>query len=129
MLLDANGRVSESANADELLRALGARDSRGGGQLWLSDERGSFPCLAVRLSGDLADAHHFPQAGHPGYRCVGRTRSTAEPACIFVFEGCDPGTGERVPAEFVLSLSEVSAVLAEFSRTRGMSAAFTWIEL
>lgn len=51
-----------------LIAALEWRDDRGGAQFWLTPDEQKYPALAIRVSGDLADVHYFPQEGHPGFR-------------------------------------------------------------
>lgn len=127
MLLEFNGQTQVVESPVALREAIRVRDSRGGAQFWISEGPRSFSCLAVRVSGDLADAHYFPDEGHPGFRCL--ASSPPDRSVLFVFEGCDPGVGERVPAEFVLSLGELDAVVSEFASTQRMCPSSSWLEL
>ena len=54
-----------------LKRVLAWRDARGGAIFWLSGEDVRYPCLGIRVSGNIADVHYFPEEGHPGFRCLG----------------------------------------------------------
>src|SRR5262249_40075546 len=65
-------RIGWEAHDEPALEAiLRRRDGRGGALFWLSDEARSFPCLALRVSGDSSDIHYFPHEEHAGFRCLG----------------------------------------------------------
>jgi hypothetical protein len=118
----------EIVGDDALASTLHFRDARGGADLWVSDAPGSFPCLAIRLSGPLATIHFFPKEGHPGFRCTA-PGSPENGATRFVFEGCDPASGESVPTKFVLSVNDAERVLRHFHHSRQMLDRFDWFEL
>lgn len=94
MLIEVNSRSWQANDAEDLTRVLAWRDSRGGGVFWLCREDAEYPCLAIRVSGNVADVHYFPTDGHPGFQCLGGEGLTADGETILAYEGCDPSTGE-----------------------------------
>jgi hypothetical protein len=112
-----------------LCAALASRDARGGGVYWLTSDEQRYPALALRVSGDLADVHYFPRGDHPGFRCLGGHGLPEDGLTVFVYEGCQPGTGEQTPNEFIVPFEIACAVAREFFRTKQMSAAVSWYEL
>ena len=128
MRLDTTSKSWGVSNLNGLEDALAWRDSRGGALFWLSHEE-EFPLLAIRISGESADVSFFPKEGHPGFRCLGGEGLPRDQNTSFVFEGCDPTTGEDTPNEFVVSLETASSVAIEFFRKKRMSDNVPWFEL
>jgi hypothetical protein len=125
----AGHRIVWEAHDEQALEAiLRRRDGRGGALFWLSDEARSFPCLALRVSGDLSDIHFFPHEDHAGFRCLGNQDLPPGGTTTFVFEGCDPGYGEETPNEFVVPFATALAVAKEFLRTKQMASWVQWFE-
>jgi len=114
----------------EGLRAVLAwRDSKGGAIFWIGEGYQKCPELAICISGESAHIHYFPEDGHPGFRCVGGEGLPQGGMTKFVFEGCDPGTGEDTPNGFVVSLMTVWLVTKEFFLSKRMSNSVSWFEL
>jgi hypothetical protein len=88
-----------------------------------------YPELGIRISGESADIHYFPEDGHPGFRCVGGEGLPQGGMTTLVYEGSDPGTGEDTPNEFVVSLATVGLVAKEFFLSKRMSNLVSWFEL
>jgi hypothetical protein len=112
-----------------LQQALASRDSLGGALFWLAHADDEYPTLAIRISGDVADVHFFPRDNHPGFRCLGGDGLPEGGMTTLVFEGCDPGSGEDTPNEFVVPASTACEIAAEFFRTGRMSTHVSWFEL
>jgi hypothetical protein len=129
MLIEGHGVAWEAHDEQGIEAVLRRRDSRGGGLFWLSDAARSYPCLAMRVSGNLSDVHYFPCESHPGFRCLGRQDLPPHGWSTLVFEGCDPGDGEECPNEFIVPFAAVLAVAKEFFRTKRMSSSAEWFEL
>lgn len=130
MLIEGFRKRWNVSTEEELVAVLASRDARGGLDLWLSEAERSHPCLAVWISGAYAAVHCFPVDGQPGFRCLGvDLQLPPEETTNFVFEGCDPWSGEVVPNEFVLSLAELEAVAKHFLRSQSMSPSHPWFEL
>ena len=126
------GTLSWDIDEASDLEAVLSEDSRGGAWFFLGDTDASYPQLAIRVSGNAADAHYLPRAGHPGIRCmaVPEQQSRQGDSTTFVYEGCDPSSGEDVPNEFVVPFSLVLTVAREFlAATRQKSASVEWFEL
>jgi hypothetical protein len=127
--LHGYGREWQIQDAEALQHALAWRDSRGGGFFWLSLEDRKYPCMAIRVSGSIADVHYFPADGHPGFRCLGGEGLPEEGSTTLVFEGCDPRQGEETPNRFVVPFETASSVAAEFLRSQRMSPTVSWFEI
>ncbi len=127
MQIDASCRSWQVSDPNGLQDVLAWRDKRGGAQFWLSDGPKKYPVLAIRITGEVTNVFFFPHEGHAGFRCLGglpKSESTT-----FVFDGCDPWTGEDSPNEFVIPLKTACSIAAEFLHTREMSKAVCWLEL
>jgi hypothetical protein len=131
MRIDGHHREWSAADETALEQVLRFRDRVGGGQFWLSHDDGSYPAVAIRVSGDVADVHYFPFEGHPGFRALaspagpdhGRNTTT------LVYEGCDPSSGEESPVEFILPVDTAVSLAREFFRTRTRPSGASWFEL
>lgn len=128
MRVDGYGRTWQVEDVADLEKALAWRDSRGGGLFWLSQD-GGFPTLAIRVSGDVADLHFFPEDGHPGFRCLGGVSLPEDGMTKLVFEGCDPEDGEETPNRFIVPLERAISVAREFLGRQQMPSAVSWFEL
>lgn len=116
---------NEAALAD----ALAYRDSRGGSIFWMGPENQESPVLAIRVSGELATAHFFPEEGHPGFQCIGGAGLPKGGLMTFIYDGCDPGTGEETPNEYVIPFATARRIAEEFLRTGRMWDGVEWDEL
>lgn len=128
MRIEGRRIACETYDEQGLEAILQRRDGRGGGLFWLSEEARSFPCLALRVSGDLSDIHYFPHEGHPGFRCLGGQGLAPFGTTTFVFDGCDPGHGEETPNEFVVPFTTALVVAKDFLRTKRMLSSVQWFE-
>ena len=130
MRIDGYCQKSWQINDDKSLEdALAWRDNLGGGAFFIASDNEEYPMLAIRVSGDLADVHYFPQAGHPGFRCLGGDGLPAGGTTPLVFQGCDPAAGEETPNKFIVPIETACAVAREFFDTRQMSESVSWVEL
>src|SRR5262245_52179641 len=118
--VDGHRRTWEVADQPGLAAALAWRDERGGAMLWLTPDNARYPALALRISGDVADVHYFPQDGHPGFRCLGGDRQPAGGVTRLVYQGADPATGEDTPNEFIVPVELAGEVAAEFFQSQQM---------
>ena len=103
--------------------------SFGGAAFWLAPSPGQFPALAIRVSGEFADVHYFPHGNHPGFRFLGRLELPVGATTLFVFEGCDPASGEAVPNEFITSATTALSVAGAFFDTQKLEDPDSWFEL
>jgi hypothetical protein len=129
MRIEGHGEKWDVSSEEELVSVLLLRDARGGAELWLSRERQAYPTLALQLGGSLGSATFFPQAGHPGFRCVRGQALVDDGFTKIVFQGCDPSDGEEVPNEFVLGFESLVALAKVFFLNGGMSTSEQWLEL
>ncbi len=129
MRVDGYDRSWQVRDVKELQEALAWRDARGGAIFWLSDDEDKYPAFAMRVSGDLADVHFFPKEGHPGFRGIGGEGLPADGSTRLVFQGCDPGSGEETPNDFILPFPTASSIATEFFLHKRMSSGITWLEL
>ncbi len=115
----------------QLEEILKERDSRGGAQFWLSDTSEGFPCLLIVVSGDWSFVIYLPEDGHPGFRCLlpDDDQSTTDSSTNFVWEGCDPFSGELVPNRFVIPFSASLSAAQAFYADRSLPDDFLWFEL
>jgi hypothetical protein len=127
--VDAHRRTWHLNDAAGLEDALAWRDSLGGAEFWLAHGDGKYPALAVRVSGAVADLHFFPEDRHPGFRCLGGEGLSPGGATKFVFEGCDPRSGEATPNEFVVPFATACSIAREFMQSGQKSSSVSWIEL
>jgi len=118
-------------DAAMLEAALSDRDSRDGAWFLLGDSDRSYPQLSITVSGNAADVHYYPRDGHAGFRCMAAwdQLADADGFTTFVYEGCDPSSGEQVPNEFVVPFPVAIAVAKAFLATRGMYPSVEWFEL
>ena len=129
MQVETSYRSWQVNDVNGLQDVLAWRDNRGGAQFWLSDELVKYPVLAIRVTGELTNVFFFPKEGHPGFRCVGGEGLPKNESTTFVFDGCDPWTGEDSPNEFVVPLKTACSIAAEFLWKKEMSKAVSWLEL
>jgi hypothetical protein len=132
MTFSRNYRHPEFVRDEQHLEdLLGQRDERGGGEFWLADEPGGYPCLSIVVSGDSSFAMYFPDDGHPGFRCLrpGDSQATTPGSTNFIWAGCDPGTGELVPNAFVVPVATSLSAAKSFFRDRALPASLEWFEL
>ncbi len=95
-------------NLEDLQAVLAWRDDKGGAILWFGDPHPKYPELAVRISGEFADIHYFPEDGHPGFRCLGGNGLPEGGRTTLVYEGSDPGSGRRYSQSILWFLSLLS---------------------
>jgi hypothetical protein len=132
MRIKGHDRQWDAHDEAALERVLRFRDDVGGALFWLAPDDDQYPAVAIRVSGELADVHYFPEEGHPGFRALAElSRAEVQGGAMttLVYEGCDPATGEETPSEFVLPVSRAIDLAAEFYRTGGRSPAISWLEL
>jgi len=129
MRIEGHNREWNAGDEAELEQILAFRDTVGGAQFWLSHPELQHPFVAIRVSGGLCDVHYFPETGHPGFRALATSPATHNQTVSFVYEGCDPSSGEDVPAEFVLSFSSAVTIAREFYRAQTLPASASWFEL
>ena len=114
----------------DLEAALHTRDAQGGGEFWLAQEDGQYPCLAVQVNGELATVHYFPAISHPGYRCLSQGWPQRElPAGAnsgFVYVGHDP---VEIRNEFVVTFHAALQIAKEFLHKSDIPASVQWFEL
>jgi hypothetical protein len=129
LIVGCGRRAWQVKDAQDLKKVLAWRDSRGGAAFWLSREAVEYPCLAIRVTGDIADVHFLPEDGHPGFRCLGGEGLPRGGFTTLVYEGCDPGSGEETPNEFVISFETACSIATEFFHSERMSETVSWFEL
>lgn len=129
MKIEGHHRKWHAHDEAALQQVLRFRDDVGGALFWLSHDDDRYPTLAIRISGDLAGVHYFPCKDHPGFRALAEPSVQEDQPSTFVYEGCDPATGEETPSEFVLPISTAMDLAKEFHRTRTRSSAVSWFEL
>jgi len=116
-------------NAEELAAAMAWRDDKGGALFYITPDNQQYPSLAIRVTEGYADVHYFPYDGHPGFRCLEGDGLPEGGWSRFVYQGCDPGTGEDSPNEFVVPFATAAAIAKAFLQTSKRSDAFEWLEL
>jgi hypothetical protein len=129
MRIDGFRRTWNVEDGSGLIHALSWRDERGGADLWLTHEDEKYPCLAIQMSGDVAAVFYFPKDRHPGFRCLGGENLPKGGFTKLVFQGCDPGTGENVPNEFIVPIKTALLIAKDFLRDKRMSGTVQWFEL
>ncbi|MCP5120202.1 MAG: hypothetical protein GY953_56115 [bacterium] len=129
MLISANHKQWDAQNEQGVEHALSTRDARGGGEFWLAEGIGEYPCLGSIVSGEQSNIHYFPEKGHPGFRCLGGKGLPPEGTSIFVFDAGDPGDGIEVPNDFVVPVATAVVVAKEFLRCRNLPTSVEWLEL
>lgn len=120
--------IRDQQHLEDILKQ---RDARGGGEFWLADGPDAFPSLSIVVSGEMSFAIYFPEAGHPGFRCLrpGADQPAIDGSTNFLWVGCDPASGELVPNEFVVPFSTSVRAAHAFFRDRSLPKAFQWFEL
>ena len=103
-----------------LLRILHDRDFLGGGIFFLAPGDSEYTYLCMRVSGDVADVHFYPEEGHSGFRCLGGVGLPEGGRTTSLYNGCDPGSGEETPNEFILAFQTACRVAAGFLISGGM---------
>lgn len=116
-------------NANELAAAMASRDEKGGALFYIAPDDEQYPLLAIRVTGDYADVHYFPYGGHAGFRCLGGEGLPEDGWTSFLYQGCDPGTGEQTPNKFVMAFAQAREIADVFLRTGLRSGAVSWLEL
>jgi hypothetical protein len=132
MRIEGHHREWSAADETALEQVLRFRDRLGGGQFWLSHDDDPYPTVAIRVSGDLADVHYFPFKGHPGFRALASPSVRSEQGgktTTFVYEGCDPASGEESPIEFTLPVDRAVSLAREFFRASARPSGASWFEL
>jgi hypothetical protein len=116
-------------NVKQLVAALASRDDKGGALFHITPGDERYPSLAIRVTKDYADVHYFPYDGGPVFRCLGGEGLPEGGWTSFVYQGCDPGTGEETPNEFIVPFATACAIGKAFLRTGERSDAVEWLEL
>lgn len=130
MRVEEHTRSWRVTNAVELAAALTSRDNEGGALFFISPgDNQQYPYLAIRVTKDYADVHFYPFDGHPGFRCLGGADLPEDGWTNFVYQGCDPGTGEETPNRFIVPFATACEIAKEFIRTSERSAVVDWLEL
>lgn len=129
MRIQGHGKSWQADDVESVQDALAWRDKRVGALFWLAPDHENFPTLAIRISGEIADIHYFPQEGHPGFRVVGGDGLPEGEMSTLVFDGCDPASGEETPNEFVVTVETAGVVATEFFQSKQMSETVGWFEL
>jgi hypothetical protein len=130
--VEGHHRRWDPGDESALEQVLRFRDGLGGGQFWLAHDDGSYPAIAIRISGELADVHYFPFEGHPGYRAQASPSASQGPggqSVVLIYEGCDPSTGEESPVEFIVPIDTAIGLAREFHRTGTRPQGAAWFEL
>jgi len=113
----------------DLDAALAWRDELGGADFWLMPDNKEYPCLAIRIGGNLGDMHFIPDSDSPGYRCLGGEDLPRDGITKLLFMGCDPGTGEEVPNECVVAVGTITKTARGFLLGESVLGLAAWIEL
>lgn len=129
MRVDGFRRTWDVDREEALEAALMSRDSRGGGEFWLSQTERKYPCLAMQVCGTLSHVTFFPDDGHPGFECLGGEGLPPDGVTKLVFEGCDPGDGVEIPNRFIVPLTKALSEANVFFYAGIMSDAEEWFEL
>ena len=129
MRVEGHHRSWEVNDVKSVMKTLAFRDSRGGAQFWMAHGDRKYPCLAIRVSGDIADVHYLPEEYQPGFRCLGGDGLPEGEMTTLLFEGCDPGYGEETPNEFVVPFSVACSIATEFFLREGLPDTVKWFEL
>src|SRR4051812_8518421 len=108
---------------------MASRDDKGGALFYITPDEEQYPSLAIRVTKDYADVHYFPYDGHAGFRCLGGEGLPKDGWTNFVYQGCQPGTGEETPNKFILPFATACSVAKAFLRTGQRSDAVKWLEL
>jgi hypothetical protein len=128
--VDEFTRSWQVTNAKDLAAALACRDEKGGALFFMTPNgEQQYPSLAIRVTKDYADVHYFPFDGHPGFRCLGGVGLPKDGWTSFVYQGCDPGTGEETPNEFIIPFATACEIAEEFLRSGQRSDAVEWLVL
>jgi hypothetical protein len=122
-------RTWQVKDIDGLMDVLTWRDSLGGGIFFLAPDDVEYPYLCMRASGDVADVHFFPKEGRCGFRCLGGEGLPEGGLTTLLYEGCDPGSGEETPNEFILPFAIACRVAAEFLSSGRMPEGESWFDL
>lgn len=128
MNIDFGNNTWQIQTESQLLSILNKRDSKGGAEFWLYF-LGEFPCLSIRVSGNICHIIYLINDSHPGFRLFGDQDLPNGGMTRFVWEGADPGCGEDHPNEFVVSLQKGLEVAIEFYRTESVPELEKWFEL
>ena len=128
MQVHGNHRKWSVDSEMDLDTAIAWRDQRGGAVFWVAHEP-QYPCMAIRVSGDVADVHYFPEAGHPGFRCLGGTGLPEDGFTTLIYEGCDPAAGEATPNRFIVPWPTARSIAGDFLAGGRMSDRVRWFEL
>lgn len=126
---DIESRERRIKDIDGLMSVLARRDSLGGGIFFLAPDDGDYPCLCMRVSGDVADIHFYPEEGHCGFRCLGGEALPEGGLTTLLYEGCDPALGEETPNEFIMPFAVACRAAAEFLDTGRMPGCASWFNL
>jgi hypothetical protein len=129
MRVEGHHRGWDAHDEAGLEQVLRFRDAVGGALFWLVHDDHRHPSMAIRISGNLADVHYFPDEGHPGFRALAEPAALGARTTTFIYEGCDPATGEETPSQFVVPVSKAIDVAKDFHRTGARSSAVSWFEL
>lgn len=128
MLVTMGRKEWSVLDEDQLHSVLQTRDLRDGAEFWLT-HASALPALNLRLYDAFGCATYFPNDKHPGFRCYGGQNLESERTTTFVFDGCEPRTGEEEPNEFVMDTRTAFDVAREFLHDPSLPESFEWFEL
>ena len=119
----------DATDEESVVAALTTQDEYGGGEFWLAQHAGDYPCLVIQTSAGFANIHYFPADRHPGFRYVSPSALDADGSTLFRYVGCDPEAGIDVPNEFVTGVDEAVTVALQFLRNPAELPGGEWFEL
>jgi hypothetical protein len=120
------GGACEMRTRQELDAAL-AQWSRAANDYWLSHGNAKFPALAVMANGQLATAHYFPDAHHPGFISLGNVNGL-DPDGTSTFFMTDKETTD-VSNERVIPIEVAWEAAREFAQSSRLPRCIKWFEL
>ena len=90
--------------------------------IWISEEAGEFPCLAILINGNYACVHYFLEDEDDVWQSVGSGDQDVD----FISNGNEKSS---MPADAVISLGEALLCAKQFYDTRQQPDCIEWREL
>ena len=126
-------RIEDYDSACDVIRpadiesALRKRRDGGVNAFWLGRIAGGFPALNI-LNGDLAHAHYFPDADHPGFASVGGSLGLVMKNTL-CFSTATPKKNAEIMNDEIVLFSDALKAAQEFAVSNAMPKCLRWDSL
>jgi len=119
--------ATDSANNEEIEKALAKRYGNGVNEFWLSHADSRYPAMSILVKGDIAALNYFPEDQHPGMTSVGK--GSWEPDGTTIFYINSEEEKQEIPNGMIVPFSLALEAAKEFAANREPPRCIEWFSL